>query len=40
MKRDVGALKVADDAVMIDTTLLPVDEVVEKIFGYIKLRTI
>lgn len=36
MKRSVGALKVADDAVVIDTTDLSIDEVVEKMLSYIK----
>jgi len=36
MKRSVGALKVADDAIVIDTTDLSIDEVVEKILSYIK----
>lgn len=35
MKRDVGALKKADDAIVVDTTALSVDEVVEKILSYI-----
>ncbi|MBN2453384.1 MAG: (d)CMP kinase [Candidatus Omnitrophica bacterium] len=36
MKRSLGALKKADDAVFIDTTDLSIDEVVEKILSYIK----
>ncbi|MFH0763415.1 MAG: (d)CMP kinase [Candidatus Omnitrophota bacterium] len=36
MKRPVGALKAADDAVVIDTTNLSIDEVAEKILSYIK----
>ena len=36
MKRDVGALKKAPDAVVIDTTRLTIDEVVGKLLSYIK----
>lgn len=36
MKRDVGALKQAPDAILIDTTKLSIDEVVEKLLSYIK----
>jgi len=36
MKRPVGALKAADDAIVIDTTDLSIDEVVDKILSYIK----
>jgi len=36
MKRSVGALKKAEDAVLIDTTNLSIDGVVEKILSYIK----
>lgn len=36
MTRAVGALKKADDAVLVDTTDLSVDEVVDKILGIIK----
>jgi len=36
MKRSVGALKKARDAIVIDTTNLSIDEVVEKVLGYIK----
>jgi CMP/dCMP kinase len=35
IKRDVGALKKADDAVFVDTTDLSIDGVVDKILGYI-----
>lgn len=35
MKRSVGALKKADDAVTIDTTNLSIEQVVEKILSYI-----
>ena len=35
MTRDVGALKQADDAIYIDSTGLSIDQVVEKILGYI-----
>ena len=35
MKRDVGALKKAPDAVLIDTTKLTIDEVVGKLLSYI-----
>lgn len=36
MKRDVGALRIAEDAIVIDTTALSIDGVVEKILSYIK----
>jgi len=36
MKRPVGALKVADDAIVIDTTDLSIDEVAEKVLSYIE----
>lgn len=36
MKRDVGALRIAEDAIVIDTTDLSIDGVVEKILSYIK----
>lgn len=36
MKRDVGALKKADDAAIIDTTGLSIEEVVDKLLSYIK----
>jgi cytidylate kinase len=36
IKRDVGALKKADDAIFIDTTDLSIEGVVEKILGYVK----
>lgn len=36
MKRSVGALKKAEDAILIDTTKLAIDEVVDKILSYIK----
>lgn len=36
MKRSVGALKVAPDAVIVDTTELSIDEVADKILSYIK----
>lgn len=36
MKRDVGALMKAPDAILIDTTDLSINEVVEKILSYIK----
>lgn len=36
MNRPVGALKVADDAIVVDTTDLSIDEVVDKILSYIK----
>ena len=35
MRRSVGALKKAGDAIFIDTTNLSIDEVVEKVLGYI-----
>jgi len=35
MKREVGALKKADDAISVDTTDLSIDQVVEKILSYI-----
>jgi cytidylate kinase len=38
MKRSVGALKKATDAVFIDTTDLSVDKVVEKVLSYIKTK--
>lgn len=37
IKRDVGALKKADDAVFVDTTNLSIDGVVDKILSYITL---
>ena len=37
MKRSVGALKRAADAILINTTTLTVDEVAGKIFSYIKI---
>ncbi len=37
MKRSVGALKQADDAVFVDTTDLSIDEVVAKILSYIEV---
>jgi len=36
MKRNVGALKKAPDAIIIDTTDMSVDKVVEKLLSYIK----
>ena len=36
MKRSVGALKVADDAIVIDTTDLSIDEVVDKVLSHIR----
>jgi CMP/dCMP kinase len=36
MKREVGALKKAADAVLVDTTELTIDEVVAKLLSYIK----
>lgn len=36
MKRDVGALKKAPDAVLVDTTDLSIEEVTEKLLSYIK----
>lgn len=36
MKRSVGALKKADDAIFVDTTKLSVEDVVGKILSYIK----
>lgn len=38
MKRDVGALKKAGDAILIDTTNLTIDGVVEKLLSYINVR--
>lgn len=35
MKRSVGALKIADDAIRVDTTRLSIDQVVGKILSYI-----
>ena len=35
MKREVGALKKAEDAILIDTTNLSIDEVVEKLLSHI-----
>lgn len=37
-KKELGALKVADDAVVIDTTHLTIDEVVNKIIDVINLK--
>ena len=36
MNRSVGALKKAPDAILVDTTRLSIDEVVDKILAYIK----
>ena len=36
MKRSVGALKRSPDAILIDTTSLTIDEVVEKLISYIR----
>ena len=36
MKRDVGALKKADDAILVDTTHLSIDGVVAKLLSYIQ----
>ena len=36
MKRDVGALKKAPDAIFVDTTKLSIDEVVEKLLSYVR----
>ncbi len=36
MNRDAGALKKAPDAVLVDTTDLSIDDVVEKLLGYIE----
>jgi cytidylate kinase len=36
MKRSVGALKMAADAILVDTTSLAIDEVVEKVVSYIR----
>ena len=36
MMRSVGALKVADDAIVIDTTDLSIDGVVDKVLAHIK----
>jgi CMP/dCMP kinase len=36
MKRSVGALKRAPDAILVDTTFLTIDEVVEKLISYIR----
>jgi len=38
-KRELAPLKVADDAVMIDSTALSIDEVVEKIIEQVKLKS-
>lgn len=37
-KKELGALKIADDAVVIDTTHLTIDEVVQKIVDVINLK--
>lgn len=37
-KKELGALKIADDAVVIDTTHLTIDEVVQKIVDIINLK--
>lgn len=39
MKREVGALKVAPDAILVDTTDLSIDEVVEKLFSFVQRTT-
>lgn len=36
--RDVGPLKQADDAILVDTTNLSIDQVVEKLFAFVKER--
>lgn len=36
MKRDVGALKKADDAIVVDTTDLTISQVVDSVLSYIK----
>lgn len=36
--KEIGALKVAEDSIVVDTTSLTIDEVVEKIIGIIKSR--
>ena len=36
--RAVGPLKPADDAIVVDTTALTIDEVVEKLLGFVKER--
>lgn len=36
MKRSVGALKAAPDAIVVDTTRLSIEEVVEKLISYVK----
>ena len=36
--KEIGALKIADDAIVIDTTHLTIDEVVEKIINIINLK--
>jgi len=38
MKRSVGALKKAEDAIVVDTTDLTIQEVVDKLLSYIKNR--
>lgn len=38
MKRDVGALKKADDAIYIDTSNMTIDEVVNKVLSFIDKR--
>ena len=36
--KEIGALKIADDAIVIDTTHLTIDEVVNKIVDIINLK--
>jgi len=38
MKKEIGALKIADDAVVIDTSNLSIDEVVEKVSKIIEAK--
>lgn len=39
MKREVGALKVAPDAILVDTTDLSIDEVVERLLSFVQQTT-
>ncbi len=39
MKRAVGALKVAPDAILVDTTNLSIDEVVGRLLGFVRQET-
>lgn len=39
MRREIGALKVAPDAILVDTTNLSIDEVVDKLLSFVQRKT-